>query len=111
MDPGTSSLDVLALEDGRAIAQHRFSPQQLQADPALPLSWLQQHGPFNLIAGPSGYGLPLVRAEQCRERDLALMALVRPDERGQARGVLGFSAQLRILSQSTLPILFLPGVI
>jgi predicted butyrate kinase (DUF1464 family) len=111
MDPGTSSLDVLALEDGRVSAQHRFSPQQLQADPTLPLSWLQLHGPFELIAGPSGYGLPLVPAQQCRESDLALMALVRPDERGQARGVLGFSSLLRTLTQSSLPILFLPGVI
>jgi predicted butyrate kinase (DUF1464 family) len=111
MDPGTSSLDVLALEDGRVVAQQRFSPQELKADPALPNLWLRREGPFDLIAGPSGYGLPLVPASECHDRDLALMTLVRPDESGQASGVLAFSSLLRTLRASSLPILFLPGVI
>ena len=45
MDPGTSSLDVLVLEDGQVVAQERFAPQDLQANPALPLTWLQQQAP------------------------------------------------------------------
>ena len=95
----------------RSLAQERFAPQDLQADPALPLTWLRQHGPFDLIAGPSGYGLPLLRSSQCRQRDFDLMALVRPDERGQAGGVTGFCSLLRNLAASPLPLIFLPGVI
>ncbi|MGH7173367.1 MAG: DUF1464 family protein [Gemmataceae bacterium] len=114
-DPGTSSLDVLILEDGVVGEQCRFTPEQLQADAALPARWLTERGPFHLIAGPSGYGLPLVRAADCAERDLALMTLVRPDERGpddgRRQGVLGFSSLLRELLASKLPIVFLPGVI
>ena len=114
-DPGSSSLDVLILEDGAVGEQCRFTPEQLQADPAMPIRWLNERGPFHLIAGPSGYGLPLVRAAACTERDLALMALVRPDERspGDARrqGVLGFSSLLHELLASKLPVVFLPGVI
>ena len=114
-DPGTSSLDVLILEDGAVGEQCRFTPEQLQADPALPVRWLTERGPFQLIAGPSGYGLPLVRAADCTPRDLALMTLVRPDERGpddaRRQGVLGFSSLLRELMASKLPVVFLPGVI
>lgn len=114
-DPGTSSLDVLILEDGVVAEQCRFTPEQMQTDPALPVHWLMERGPFHLIAGPSGYGLPLVRAAECTERDLALMTLVRPDERGpddaRRQGVLGFSSLLRELIASKLPVVFLPGVI
>jgi predicted butyrate kinase (DUF1464 family) len=114
-DPGTSSLDLLILEDGVVGEQCRFSPEQLQSDPSLPVQWLKDRGPFDLIAGPSGYGLPLVRAADCSERDRALMTLVRPDERGpddaRRQGVLGFSSLVRQFIASDLPVIFLPGVI
>jgi predicted butyrate kinase (DUF1464 family) len=109
-DPGTSSLDVLVLEDGAVRDQCRFAPDDLRADAALPVRWLEQRGPFDLVAGPSGYGLPLVRAADCTDRDLALMSLVRPDDRGHA-GVAGFSAVVRAFRASGLPVVFLPGVI
>ncbi|MBN9117958.1 MAG: DUF1464 family protein [Planctomycetes bacterium] len=109
-DPGTSSLDILAVEDGRVLGQVRIEPDELRADPTLPVQWLREAGPFDLIAGPSGYGLPLVRAADCTDAQLALMSLVRPDERA-AKGVGGFSATVRALRDSGLPVVFLPGVI
>jgi predicted butyrate kinase (DUF1464 family) len=109
-DPGTSSLDILAIEDGRVVVQVRIDPDELRADPTLPVQWLRAEGPFDLIAGPSGYGLPLVRAADCTDAQLALMSLVRPDER-DAKGVGGFSAMVRALRDSGLPVVFLPSVI
>src|SRR5205085_11687225 len=88
----------------------RFEPDPLRSDPTLPVRWLQARGPFDLIAGPSGYGLPLVRAADCTDDQLALMSLVRPDER-DAAGVPGFSAVARAFRDSGLPVVFLPGVI
>jgi predicted butyrate kinase (DUF1464 family) len=110
-DPGTSSLDVLVLEDGAVRDQCRFLPDQLQTDPALPVQWLMERGPFDLIAGPSGYGLPVKNLRDCDERDLELMRLVRPDERGQGQGVVKFSAVLRALRDAPLPVTTVPGVI
>jgi predicted butyrate kinase (DUF1464 family) len=109
-DPGTSSLDLLVLEDGVVVDQVRFAPATLTADPSLPVQWLHERGPLALVAGPSGYGLPLVDAAQLTDRDLALMTLLRPDERG-ARGVRGFSAVVQAFRASTLPVVFLPGVV
>ncbi|MFO0825468.1 MAG: DUF1464 family protein [Gemmataceae bacterium] len=110
-DPGTSSLDILAIDERQTVAQVRIEPDELRADPTLPVQWLREHGPFDLIAGPSGYGLPLVRAADCTDSQLELMSLVRPDERGNARGVGGFSATARALRDSGLPVVFLPSVI
>ncbi len=110
-DPGTSSLDLLVLQDGAVADQMRLMPEQIRADPSLPVRWLQERGPFDLIAGPSGYGLPLVRAADCGERELALMSLVRLDEHGHSGGVAKFTAILRALCTSGLPVVFLPGVI
>jgi predicted butyrate kinase (DUF1464 family) len=110
-DPGSSSLDLLILENGIVADQCRFAPDELRADPTLPVRWLSDRGPFDLIAGPSGYGLPLVRAADCTDRDRALMTLVRPDEAGRAQGVLGFAAVVHALCASPLPLVFLPGVI
>src|SRR5215212_6490246 len=103
-DPGTSSLDVLVLDDGAVADQIRFSPDELRADPAAAIAWLHTRGPFDLIAGPSGYGLPLVRAADCTDAQLALMSLVRPDER-EAKGVGAFSSMLRALRDSGLPVI------
>jgi predicted butyrate kinase (DUF1464 family) len=110
-DPGTSSLDWLILEDGHVADQCRFTPEQLQADAALPVRWLQERGPFSLIAGPSGYGLPLVSAADCTEGQLSLMTLTRPDEQRSGGGVLGFTRLVRALRDNGLPVVFLPGVI
>lgn len=110
-DPGTTSLDWLVLEDGVVGDQVRFTPDDLRANPNLPVHWLTARGPFDLIAGPSGYGLPLVRSRDCTDRERALMALVRPDEHGLAGGILHFTALLRAFCASALPVVFLPGVI
>src|SRR5262249_61061510 len=110
-DPGTSSLDLLAIDDNGVVGQVRIEPDELRADPTIPIQWLRDRGPFDLIAGPSGYGLPLVRAADCTDAQLDLMVLVRPDEGGAAGGVAGFSAVARAFRDSGLPVVFLPGVV
>lgn len=108
-DPGTSSLDLLLLVDGHLADQGSLAPDALQADPGLLLATLRSWGPIDLVAGPSGYGLPLVRGEDVSETEIDLMALVRPDQRGSAAGVIGFRAWVRAVLASGLPTVFLPG--
>lgn len=110
-DPGTSSLDLLVLEEECVAEQVRFTPQELRADPEGPRRWLEERAPFDLIAGPSGYGLPLVPAAQCGAREWALLSLVRADDDRQETGVVGFRRLVRSLAASSLPVVFLPGVL
>src|SRR5262245_25044401 len=108
-DPGTSSLDLLLLEDGRVADQSRFSPGELQDRPDALSALLSTWRPIDLIAGPSGYGLPLVRGEDLVEDHLDQMSLIRPTERGGPSGVIGFRSWVRTLLGTGLPIVFLPG--
>ena len=105
-DPGTGSLDLLLMVDGAVADQARLPPG---SDPDAFLAALHAWEPLDLIAGPSGYGLPLVRAGAVGEDEIDLMALVRPDERGADLGVIGFRSRLRALVASGLPTIFLPG--
>ena len=64
-DPGTSSLDLLLLADGVVVDQARLTPEDAPARSRTRSSrLLRRWGPIDLVAGPSGYGLPLVRAER-----------------------------------------------
>ena len=62
VDPGTVSFDVCVLDDGEVVLERSFSTEDVGADPAPLVETLLEHGPFDLVLGPAGYGLPLVPA-------------------------------------------------
>lgn len=108
-DPGSSSLDVLLLVDGLVADQARLLPEELRADASALLALLERWKPIDVVAGPSGYGLPLIRGSELTERDLEAMSLVRGDERDRDIGVGGFRKWVRALCGSEFPVVFLPG--
>ena len=89
VDPGTVSFDLCVLQDGEPVVEEVFTTGSLSEDSAPLLDALARHGPFDLVYGPSGYGLPLVAAADVGERELAEMVLVRPDESRANTGVGG----------------------
>ena len=111
VDPGTVSFDLCVLQDGEPVLEQVFETRSLSDDSEPLLQALARNGPFDLIYGPSGYGLPLVAAADVGERELALMVLVRPDESRADAGVGGMRSLLRALARSRLPVVFGPGVI
>jgi predicted butyrate kinase (DUF1464 family) len=111
VDPGTVSFDVCVLDDGDVIFERSFSTEDVGADPAALVETLTGHGPFDLVLGPAGYGLPLVAAEQVGERELELMVLLRADEPGGRVGIGGMRAIVRALIAAGLPLVFGPGAI
>jgi predicted butyrate kinase (DUF1464 family) len=111
VDPGTVSFDLCVLKDGEVVVEQVFETGSLSEDSAPLLRALARHGPYDLVYGPSGYGLPLVAAADVGERELAEMVLVRPDESRADTGVRGVRTLLRALVRSGLPVVFGPGVI
>jgi predicted butyrate kinase (DUF1464 family) len=99
------------LQDGEPIVEEVFETGSLREDSGALLDALARHGPYDLVYGPSGYGLPLVTAGEVGERELAEMVLVRPDEARSDTGVGGMRSLLRSLARSDLPVIFGPGVI
>jgi predicted butyrate kinase (DUF1464 family) len=111
IDPGTVSFDVCALDGGDVILERSFRTEEVGADPAPLVEALVAHGPFDLVLGPAGYGLPLVPVEQVGERELALMLLLREDEPHGRFGVGGMRSIMRALTAAGLPLVFGPGAI
>jgi predicted butyrate kinase (DUF1464 family) len=111
IDPGTVSFDLSVLQDGEPVVEQVFETGSLSKDSRPLLQALARHGPYDLVYGPSGYGVPLVAAADVGERQLAEMVLVRPDEASVDTGVGGMRSLLRALANSGLPVVFGPGVI
>jgi predicted butyrate kinase (DUF1464 family) len=111
VDPGTISFDVCALDGGEVMFERSFRTVDVGADPALLVNALIEHGPFELVLGPAGYGLPLVPVEQVGERELALMLLLREDEPHGRVGVGGMRSIVNALIAAGLPLVFGPGAI
>jgi predicted butyrate kinase (DUF1464 family) len=111
IDPGTVSFDLCVLHNGEPVVERAFETGALSADNRPLLDTLTAHGPYDLVYGPSGYGLPLVAAPDVGERQLGEMVLVRRDEAHADTGVGGMRSLLRALASSGLPVVFGPGVI
>ena len=111
IDPGTVSFDVCGLNDGAVFLDLSIPSTDLGADPAALVEPLRAAGPLDLVLGPSGYGLPLLRGEQVGEREIAHMVLVRADEAAERVGIGGMRAIIRALLASGLPLVFAPGAI
>ena len=108
IDPGTISLDICGLEDGRVFLDRSIPTAEALGDPQGVARVLESVGPVDLVAGPSGYGLPLVDARQLTEDDVRLACLSAAGEPG---GIGGLSEVMRALARTNVPTIFTPGAI
>ena len=108
IDPGTVSIDVCGLDDGRLFLDESYPTRDALADASRFVALLASHAPLDVVAGPSGYGLPLRRARDLTETDLRLAYLAMD---GEAGGIGGLRSLARALAASELPVMFTPGVI
>src|SRR2546429_8227021 len=106
IDPGTVSIDLCGLEDGTVFLDRSFPTAAALSDPGAFLAVLTDAGPTDLIAGPSGYGLPLTRAQEATEEDLRLAFLAAEGEVGGIGGVRGLG---RGVGRAAAPVFFSPG--
>jgi predicted butyrate kinase (DUF1464 family) len=108
IDPGTVSIDLCGIVDGRLYLDRSWPTEEALANPDSFIALLTESGVPDLIAGPSGYGLPLQRAAQSSDADLRLAFLAAPGETGGLGGLRSFA---RRLGASGLPMIYTPGVI
>jgi predicted butyrate kinase (DUF1464 family) len=108
IDPGTVSLDVCGLDDGRLFLDCSLPTSPALADPSALLALIADAGPLDLVVGPSGYGLPVTSVRDLTESDLRLAFLAAPGETG---GIGGLRALVRMLSRAAVPMVLVPGVV
>jgi predicted butyrate kinase (DUF1464 family) len=111
IDPGTVSFDLCGLDDGRVFLDSSMPSVKVAEDPGILVEALKAAGPLDLIAGPSGYGLPFIRVEDVGEREIALTILVTVQEREQIAVLGGLRRLVLMMQQERLPVIFTPGVI
>jgi predicted butyrate kinase (DUF1464 family) len=107
IDPGTISIDVCALDDGALVVDRSFPTAEALSDPQAFARMLRDLR-ADLIAGPSGYGLPLTTIAAADARALRLAYLSAPGEDG---GIGGLRALLAAMVDAELPVVLIPGVI
>lgn len=108
IDPGTVSIDVCGIADGRLYLDRSWPTEQALANPESFIELLNGSGVPDLVAGPSGYGLPLQPAAAASDTDLRLAFLAPAGEPGGLGGLRNFA---RRLGASGLPVMYTPGVI
>jgi predicted butyrate kinase (DUF1464 family) len=108
IDPGTVSIDLCGLADGRLFLDRSLPTAETLRAPAAFRALLESAGPVDLVAGPSGYGLPLIAARDLSDNELRLAYLAAEGESG---GIGGLRALVRTLAQSAIPMVLTPGVI
>jgi predicted butyrate kinase (DUF1464 family) len=111
VDPGTQSFDLCGLADGQVFLQASIPADDARRAPAALVDRLEAALPLDLIAAPSGYGLPLVLAADLQPAQLDLLALVRPEDRQQPERVGGLRAVVELMRRRGLPAVLLPGVV
>jgi predicted butyrate kinase (DUF1464 family) len=108
IDPGTVSVDICGLDDGRVFLDRSVATSEALADPSMLVGLLDGAAPLDLVAGPSGYGLPLTAARDLTETDLRLAYLAAEGESG---GIAGLRSLMRTLARSLTPVMLTPGVV
>jgi predicted butyrate kinase (DUF1464 family) len=108
IDPGTVSLDICGLDAGRVFLDETIPTEDALADPSLIVGLIDRASPVDLVAGPSGYGLPLIHARDLTEADIRLACLA---PRGESSGIGGLSSLMRALAASPAPVVMTPGVV
>jgi len=108
IDPGTHSFDVCGLADGEAFLERSLPSSLVTAHPETLVEVLLDAGPLNLIAGPSGYGLPCLPIDSVGDRELRLMLLPSGSQESPLKGLSRLVTSLR---EARLPVVFLPGAI
>lgn len=109
IDPGTVSFDLCGLENDQVFLDRSIPTAEVVSQPETLVDLLARAMPVDLIAGPSGYGLPLVSIDRLTDREINLAYL--PRDSGQTEGIGGLRRVIGALRSAHLPVIFTPGVV
>lgn len=124
IDPGTKTMDVCLLEDGYVKAERVIDSREVALRPELLTKAVEKLSPYDLIVGPSGYGVEVtyineIPEEVFEEWYYTYILLANREEiiEGVRRGDVGsyiYCAMVKVVKEfrkQGFPVVFIPGII
>lgn len=124
IDPGTKTIDLCLLEDGVVKGEVVLESSEVAFKPELLVRAIEKLSPYDLIVGPSGYGVEVTYLDEIPDEFLeewyyTYILLTSKDEieQGVARGDVGsyvYYAMAKTVTEfkkRRLPVVFIPGII
>jgi len=110
IDAGTWSYDIFALKDGKPHRKISLLTSEVRKNPKILLDAISEIQ-ADIIAGPSGYGLPVKRFSELSDEDVFLMTLNKDKKTAMGLRTLIDLARKENLNMYTLPaVIHLPTV-
>lgn len=106
VDPGTNSFDIYGLDNGHISIDITIPTKRVMESPKILLEAIQSQEKFDLLAAPSGFGLPFKRVQDLTERDLFEMVLKKPG----SPETMGLQKILEYIKTTNWNTITIPGV-
>lgn len=124
IDPGTKSMDICALENGKVYYEKPIDTSKVAKKPEVIVNSTEEAFPLSLIAGPSGYGVELTRIKEIQEEIFEdwyynYVLLTTREEIGNAvkKGVFGalvyyaMTKSALVMKGRGWPVVYIPAVV
>ena len=118
IDPGTMSMDLYGFDDesGEVLIDEAIPREEITANPRIVVDRLlevqRRFGRIDAVVGPCGYGMPLKRACEASDADIALATFVTKEDVERRLRIVGLRGLMKILREAKeLNVWFTPGVI
>jgi predicted butyrate kinase (DUF1464 family) len=114
IDPGTKSMDVFGFDDetDEVIMDLAIPRVEVTKNPAIVLDAIREIDmEIDLIVGPSGYGLPMVKASEAKDAEINAATFITKADVARRLNIVGLRELMFLMKKSHLNIWFPPGVI
>lgn len=114
IDPGTKSMDVFGFDDetDEVIMDLAIPRVEVTKNPAIVLDAIRElDREIDVIVGPSGYGLPMVKASEAADAEINAATFITKADVARRLNIVGLRELMFLMKKSHLNIWFPPGAI
>ncbi len=114
IDPGTKSMDLFGFDDAtdEVVIDLALPRGEVTTNPGIVLDALRAlEREIDVIVGPSGYGLPMVKASAATDAEIKAATFITPADVARRLNIVGLRELMFLMRASNLNIWFPPGVI
>jgi predicted butyrate kinase (DUF1464 family) len=124
IDPGTKSMDICAIENGKVFFEKAINTEDVAKNPEVIVNSVEKVFPLDLIAGPSGYGVELIKIEEIPKEifenwyyNYILLTTKEEIENAVKKKIFGglvyyaMTQSALVMKENNWPVIYIPGVI